>query len=272
MLISGVRECPTRWELSGQAGEILQLPRLTTPDREILIGTAGTRRAVKVKGKLTEHFARMLAVLPEPIMLIDVRRTGIGGSGSWGPEEFATIIPGLLAAAGVSRYSFHHVPLFTPSRALLDKSKRAAKIDDNLSEEQIKDAVRTVESGEEPQFAAWKHWEVYRAAYRRELSTTPAILAARAFVEAANEQGGIAVFLCAEERRDNFDEATRREQDNCHCHRFRSPAELPIRSVRRFLVPGLFAWTWQLGRTRRGLNSDASNEGSRELLLRPPAE
>lgn len=220
MIVVTVRTTDSHWELSGSVGETLQLPRARSSERPFVIGTVGTRRAVKVKGNLTARFAGALAELQQPIMLVDVRRTGMGGNGAWGPQEFATIIPEHLRAAGVQEYSFHHVPLLAPSRRLLDAWKRAVKAHDNLSEDDIGIAVQKVLHGAEPSGAAWKHWEVFRSAYSREMSRSDAILAGRAFVEAAREKGGLAIFLCAEERRHDFDACSREEQDACYCHRF----------------------------------------------------
>lgn len=231
MIVTSVAVSDSHWNLHGALKEILTLPRARSADKRFLIGTIGTRRAVEVRGNKTKEFAQTLAELAQPIMLVDVRRKGMGGSGSWGPTEFATLIPGHLKAAGIVEYSFHHLPLLGPSLQLFESSQ-SAEDSDRLSEEQIEAAVQQVVSGHQPPQPAWKHWQVFRAAYHRELSHSEAVPAARAFVEAAREQDGIVVFLCAEERRNNFQHLPQHEQDGCYCHRFTLANEV-ARSIQR---------------------------------------
>lgn len=67
--------------------------------------------------------------------------------------------------------------------------------------------------------AAFRHWEIFRAGYVRDLPTF-AIDVACAFVEAARAHGGVAIFMCAEECCSSFDILSRDDQDNAYCHRY----------------------------------------------------
>jgi len=66
---------------------------------------------------------------------------------------------------------------------------------------------------------AWKHWQVFRACYQRDLPQT-AVLAASAFVEAAADLDGMCILICAEEHLPDFDHATQAAQDEGYCHRY----------------------------------------------------
>lgn len=81
-------------------------------------------------------------------------------------------------------------------------------------------------AGEEdiPEYG-WKHWQIFRACYLRDLSQ-PAILTVRAFVEGASSMGGMCIFLCAEEHLSGFDGASQTEQDEFYCHRYTAAAAI----------------------------------------------
>jgi hypothetical protein len=61
--------------------------------------------------------ARILASLDRPLYLLDTRRNGCGGQGSWSPREFATEIPAMMGSA--HNYAFVHLPAVAPSIELL---------------------------------------------------------------------------------------------------------------------------------------------------------
>jgi hypothetical protein len=227
MMFEDVHECEGHWELSDPTGGVLRLPKLTRRTGDILIATAGTRRTRDVNIKrAVQGLADAIAELRRPITLIDVRRAGVGGSGSWGPDVFTGTLPEMLGAAGISRYTYYHLPILAPTRSLLDRSNRAAKSSERLSEAQIEAAAVAVDQGVQPDAAAFRHHEVFRAAYLRELQSTAAVAVARAFVEAANEIDGIPILLCAEARRAEFHLAAREEQDADYCHRFTLAAQV----------------------------------------------
>jgi hypothetical protein len=233
MLVDSVTTPPGHWDLLGKMGETLRLRRAASPGAApFLIGTMGTRRAVEVTGNQTQNFANTLAMVKQPICLVDIRRNGVGGSGSWSPAEFATIIPERLEEAGIKQYSFHHLPQAAPSLDLLGAWRRASQQSARLVDKEIDTAVQQVIRGDEPVPTAWRHWQVFKARYSRETAESPAIAAGRAFVEAARDVGGIAIFLCAEERRAQFDSLSPQEQDGCYCHRFTLARQI-ARSIRR---------------------------------------
>ena len=179
-----------QWALKNQHGHILTLPAFEGGEgKTIEIGTLGTgrRKEIKVTGTLTDLMAQMLTAIKRPIYLMDTRRTGQGGSGSWGPKEWASQIPAMIANA--HPYDFLHLSLLAPSLNLLEKSKKGMD------------------------------WEEFREEYHREM-TPEKVRVAQAFVEAAAQKGGIALFLCAEGFHPSFDSLSKEEQNHYHCHRF----------------------------------------------------
>jgi hypothetical protein len=206
------------WGLIGPLGEVLRLPAAKAgPFRIALVGT----RSSLVKTAKTKSFAAMLADLDQSVFVVDVRRNGAGGSGSWGPREFGTLIPDMIE--NNCGYSYHHLPDLAPEVELLDDFRAAMKLDETLSSDEIADIAGQLTAGTLDQSripaCAWKHWQVFGAAYRRDLPQH-AVLAGRAFVEAAAVAGGVAVFLCAEEYLPDFDLADQNSQDDAYCHRY----------------------------------------------------
>jgi hypothetical protein len=129
--------------------------------------------------------ATMIGAIDQPIYLLDVRRNGVGGQGSWAPREFATIVPEQLPREAA--YDYLHLPCLAPSIPLLS----------------MKDLP----------------WREFRDRYVAEL-TPSALSVARAFVEAAVSRSGLAVFLCAEPHQPAFDELTPENQQHSYCHRY----------------------------------------------------
>ena len=207
-----------RWMLVGPCGETMHLPHCTSGI--VRIGLVGTR-AQAVKSAKTKAFADMLDALNCPVILVDARRSGSGGNGAWGPLEFSTKIPGMMNNG--QSYSFHHLPLLAPALDLLASYRKANRIEASLKPDEIEMYATGLSDGsirddDVPEYA-WKHWQIFKVSYKRDL-TPAAILAARAFAEAASVSGGIGIFLCAEEFLPGFDEASASEQDEFYCHRY----------------------------------------------------
>jgi hypothetical protein len=229
MLISSVKNSSS-WHLVGPLGEDLVLPKATKgPFRIGLLGT----RAEQVKKDKTGEFARLIEAVKAPVILIDIRRDGVGANSAWGPLEFGTIVPSEVT----SPYSFHHLPVAAPTVDLLKSFKKSmrtarARAKDGLAplvlepneikkySEQLAKGVPT----DVPDYG-WQHWQIFRARYSRELDPT-AVQAARAFVEAASVVGGVAIFLCAEEYRPSFDQDSQADQDEYYCHRYTLAKEI----------------------------------------------
>lgn len=190
-----------QWRLSNSFGHQLLLPcRADFSGRSVPIGVLGTGTRVPpvqrtVNGKRetkAELLAGMLVALQRPLYLLDTRRTGVGGQGSWAPLEFATLIPAGMSAHGHHHaYSYLHLPCLAPSVALLDAAHR--------------DEFPT-------------HRELARR-YREELAPETLDIG-RAFVEAAATAGGLAVLLCAEPDQPSFSSLAADEQYASYCHRF----------------------------------------------------
>jgi hypothetical protein len=182
------------WLARNAWGHGLKLPcRETYNGATLEIGTLGTgthgftRRTGKKDPdpKMFEILALMLASIARPVYLLDTRRAGEGGQGSWAPLEFATQIPGLLLSS--IPYTFLHLPCLAPSIALRN--------DKNLC------------------------WNGFRERYRQEL-TKESMNVGQAFVEAAAANNGLPILLCAENYRPDFDNLGVTEQEACYCHRF----------------------------------------------------
>lgn len=248
MRLARVEKDGMSWRLFGPVGEELRLPAAAGGPFEI--GLLGTQRpaGVQVKPPLTLRLAELIARLDRPVLLLDTRRDGVGGSGSWAPREFASEVPEMLARAGARHpYSFLHVPDLAPSLALLGRARAesASQRKDPrpaFDPGRIAEAAALAEAGASPPPGAFLHWQPFRAAYRREIRTSPVALpAARAFVEAARVWNGLAVFLCAEPYEPgSFEDPPRvppgltgvapgdvqGAQDAVACHRFFLAAEL----------------------------------------------
>lgn len=174
------------WQLQGPLKETLVLPALTpSASGTLRLGLLGTRSSPKVKNK-TDRFAGTIAALGCPVFLVDTRRNGTGGQGSWSPRELATCIPAMLPPQ--QPYSYMHLPIAAPSLALLEAAPPPP-------------------------------WQEFAASYREELPSQ-AVCATRAFAEAAHLAGGLAVLLCSEPRLTNFRCHSQQEQDAHYCHRY----------------------------------------------------
>lgn len=105
--------------------------------------------------------AALLRSLGQPLYLLDTRRNGCGGQGSWAPREFATEIPRFMESE--CRYSLVHLPVLAPSIEMLEWWRR-----------------------DKPA------WQSFRDRYSEELSES-AVRVAAAFVESASSRGGLAI-------------------------------------------------------------------------------
>ena len=153
------------WIVSNAWGHGMLLPvREPLDGVTISFGVLGTRTRRK-RDKVYQATASMLAALNRPLYLLDVRRSGTGGSGSWSPRELATTMP--QPAGSPSPYCFLHLSCLAPSANLLDDSR----------------AGRRATS-----------WRDFRAAYLAEL-TEDALNVAQGFVESAASNGGLAIFV-----------------------------------------------------------------------------
>lgn len=96
---------------------ILPLRRTGGP---LLVGLLGTG-AVREAKKKTAAMADLLRSLDTPLYVLDTRRNGCGGQGSWVPREFATEIPHLMKTE--RPYCFVHLPVVAPSIEMLEWNK-----------------------------------------------------------------------------------------------------------------------------------------------------
>ena len=190
----------TEWRLFNSWGHSLTLPcRESYAGSEISLGVLGTRTRGKVSGGKTKLMMEMLAALDRPLYLLDTRRDGVGGQGSWSPCEFSTMIADHLAQHNIT-YSFLHLPCLAPSLELLRAHRKQP------------DAP----------------WQSFRDQYVNGL-LEEALEVARAFVEAATAANGLAIFLCAEDEQPEFDQLPPAEQNDHFCHRFALTRQLAHR-------------------------------------------
>lgn len=173
------------WRVADPFGHALELPAIRDQQGRVEIGVVGTRSAPRVHPK-TPAMAGALRSLGRPLLLIDVRRNGVGGSGSWSPREFATTVPRLMASA--APYSYLHLPVLAPETELLEQARTLP-------------------------------WQTFRDRYVDGL-TPEATKIGRAFVEAMYSIGGLVVMLCAEPDHADFEGCEQHEQDELYCHRF----------------------------------------------------
>src|SRR5713101_6669819 len=98
------------WQLTNAWGHRFILPCAASfEDGQVVLATLGTRLRVDVRRvKKTNLLADMLQSLACPLYVLDTRRAGVGGSGSWSPETFASIISDLIGDQRT--YSFLHLP------------------------------------------------------------------------------------------------------------------------------------------------------------------
>lgn len=195
----------TTWILKDGWGHEMYLPRPSDPEnRTIDIGLVGTRsrnddnqwKFKWANGKY-DFMAALLVGLNRPVYLIDVRRGGVGGSGSWCAEQFATLFPILIHQQTDQPYAYIHLPNVAPSMALLRTWRCAMRNNTPF---------------------LWQR--DFQPIYKRDLLKENQIDVAIAFVEAAAAQNGIAICLCAEEYQPHFDDLDQQAQEACYCHRF----------------------------------------------------
>jgi len=174
------------WVLDNAWGDRMILPfrRTAEPLRVGLLGTGAVRNAKRK----TEAMAGLLKFLDTPLYVLDTRRNGTGGQGSWAPREFASEIPHLMKTE--RPYCFVHLPVVAPSVEMLAWNK-----------------------SEKP------GWRAFRDRYDREL-TPDAVRVAAAFVESTATRGGLAVLLCTEADVPGFRDAAPEIQEKEYCHRF----------------------------------------------------
>jgi hypothetical protein len=174
------------WIVQNRWGDGMFLP-VDETQASVRVGLLGTRAVGKFRNKCVA-LGQLLSSLNRPLYVLDTRRDGCGGQGSWSPREFATEIPSMMA--GQRRYAFVHLPSVAPSIELLAwwRSSKPA-------------------------------WQDFRMRYDAELSAGGVRVAA-AFVESASTRGGLAVMVCAERDAEDFDSLSQPEQDNLYCHRF----------------------------------------------------
>lgn len=192
MFVSACKK-PESWTLTNGWGHKFELPSgRDYAHAELPIGVLGTGRRAEIPGapNKAKLLASMLAALNRPIYLLDVRRDGVGGMGSWGPREFASIVPEMIA--GRSPYAYLHLPCLAPSIRLLDESRKSGPA---------------------------AKWELFRERYITELSEQ-ALDVARAFVAGAAAADGLAIFLCAEADQPGFDSLSGSDKDSHYCHRY----------------------------------------------------
>jgi len=186
------------WILNDEWGHEMFLPCPHQPEQlSVDIGVLGTRvRDGNLAGyqwakNKTKLMAAMLLSLDKPIYLIDTRRNGVGGQGSWSPREFASLIPDIMKDQGCKQlYSFIHLPILAPSIALLNLARNGLS------------------------------WQEFKKEYQQELYQNGAIDIAVAFIEATACRSGICIFLCAEEYQPDFINLDQPEQNECYCHRY----------------------------------------------------
>ena len=179
-----------KWNLTNRWGHSMQVPALADDaSSTVQIGTLGTRFVAPPGVPKTKLMARMLKGLQRPLILIDTRRTGVGGMGAWGPLEFATLIPELIGSD--TPCDFIHLPELAPTVLLLD-ADRSGKLGG---------------------------WRAFRERYNAGLGDSQVALA-RAWAEAASVRGGLAIFICAEAWCANFKTLDAQAQHAAYCHRF----------------------------------------------------
>ena len=229
MFVTSVEGSGDRWILKGPLGQQLSLARCDPATKQFEIGTIGTRCEGKFAHK-TRRFAQLLDRLQRPIHLIDIRRSGAGGMGAWGPLELGSQVPRCLSHP----YAFTHLPILAPSVELLESWRRAMKLP-GLDAKGIDESLRLLRRNRSPDPASWRHWQVFRESYLLELQKNNAVAIARAFTENAQAcEGGLAVFLCAEQLDPDFDSASGQRQDDVYCHRFTLAAAVARSLTRDF--------------------------------------
>tara|TARA_R110000787_G_scaffold9886_3_gene34183 strand:+ start:677 stop:1435 length:759 start_codon:yes stop_codon:yes gene_type:complete len=230
MLISKGEKIDNKWKLTGPIGEELFLPAATGGEK-IEIGTLGTATRVKLPSKVSKYSlaVELFNSLHRPVCVLDVRRTGMGGSGSWGPEVF-TALPQKLT--GNDGFQFIHLPDAAPWRELLDRWRKATRENarsENIGNTEPPHGKLPVPADLDHDDTRWRLWQVFAASYRKDILEL-AVQAVRAFIEATNFRGGLPVLLCTEPHAHDFDEADQDTQDDLCCHRF-TLAKLVTRSI-----------------------------------------
>lgn len=216
MIIQKAQKNNNSWELVSRIGEKIILP-ISKDVNEIEIGLLGTRTVNdKIKSK-TNAFINLINSLGKPVYLVDTRRNGVGGSSSWSPREFETVIADKI----LEQYNYIHIPSLCPSINLFDNMQKANKKEIFLTEKEINQELENLKEGNKLNEISYKHWQIYKEVYKKEiLSNDEIIKIARAIVEYSASIGGLAIFLCSEEHRHNFNEMSQEEQDDAYCHRF----------------------------------------------------
>lgn len=192
----------------------LELPRAKFSDRKqatIEIGLLGTREREKSKNyqwanNKTKKIAALLGSLGSSF-LIDTRRDGVGGMGSWSPKEFSSIIPDLIEQhyARSEKYEYIHLPGIAPTIELRNKLRN-----EKLS------------------------WERFRDSYNSTLKED-SLDVITAFVESvATTQNSLPIIMCSEEHQPDFHHLTPELQDECYCHRFTLAKNIALRLSKEY--------------------------------------
>ncbi len=192
------------WVVKSDLHQII-LPRLPAGDRQntpIKIGLLGTRERKKscnyqwAKTK-TQKMAALLGSVGS-ISLIDTRRDGVGGQGSWSPKQFGTIIPELIKTHydNPGNYEYLHLPGVAPTIELRQQHFP---------------------------------WQKFRNSYTNSL--TPNNLdVLTAFVESASTmQDCLPILMCSEEWEPDFHKFKQDKQNDCYCHRFTLAEQIGLR-------------------------------------------
>jgi uncharacterized protein YeaO (DUF488 family) len=175
----------TEWVLENTWGDQMILP--FKPCKKLRVVLLGTRSRQDFPQK-TIAMAALLKSLGVPLYVLDTRRHGCGGQGSWAPLELATLIPNLMKMEHA--YCFVHLPEVAPTVDLLEWW-RNDKTD----------------------------WRKFRERYDNELPPS-AVRVAAAFVESAASRGGVAVLLCSEAYVEDFALTDESVQSDAYCHRY----------------------------------------------------
>jgi hypothetical protein len=189
-----------RWELRGDHGAVLSIPA-RRPGDPVRIALLGTRTRLLRDRKL-RHCARQLRDLGGPLVLADVRRTGTGANGSWGPLEFRSRLPALL---GDVPYAYVHLPELAPDEAHVRRHPPTADAGGN--------GTTAVSS------RAGTDWPARRRAWAEHADAGARSLG-RALLEWASARDGWLVLLGSGEHLPAFDHRDGEEQDRHWCHRY----------------------------------------------------
>lgn len=195
------------WILRGSNRELQVLE--AGPVETFRIALIGTRTD-RIKHNKLRQFARQMRQLGGPIVLADIRRSGVGANNTWGPLEFRSRLPGLLDDID---YSFMHLPELAPPETLLEDFRQPET-------EARDDTARPPRT-----------WRDFAHCYRARLQPLHLEIGV-ALAEWSGGRGGWLVLLCAEQHLEDFDTRPEPWQQRHYCHRY-SLATLIARQLRK---------------------------------------